>query len=418
VSDPGPDKPAILALAARHVCPGRLRTFEAAGTVPVMGRRLGNHFWDLDGRRLFDCHLNGGVFNLGHRHPEVVAALHAAIEHYDIGNHHLPSGPRAWLAEALVRCAPGSLRYAVFAAGGGEAVDVAIRSARRATGRRRIVSIQGGYHGHTGLAIQAGDVDQARYFLSDAPAGEFAHVPWNDLDALRAALAPGDVAAVLLETIPATLGFPLPAPGYLAGVKALCEAHDALYVADEVQTGLGRTGPLWAVEAHGVAPDVLVTGKGLSGGMYPIAAALLSERAGAWLGDNGWGHVSTFGGAEIGCEVARAVLDVVTRPAVVANARAMALRLGERLAAIQARHPFLAEVRQSGLVIGLRFAHPLGGPLVMASAFEVGLWAFAAGFDRSVLQFKPSLLVDAEACDEATGLLEEAIARCVRKHGL
>jgi acetylornithine/succinyldiaminopimelate/putrescine aminotransferase len=395
-----------------------VRTFEAAGAAPVMGRREGHYFWDLDGRRLFDAHINGGTFNLGHRHPEVVAALREALETYDIGNHHLASGPRAQLAEALARCMPGDLRYAVFAAGGGEAVDVAIRSARKATGRRRIVSIRGGYHGHTGLAINAGDVEQARYFLSEAPAGEFVPVAWNDLDAVREALHGGDVAAVLLETIPATLGFPLPAPGYLAGVKRLCEEHGALYLADEVQTGLGRTGALWAVEGHGVEPDVLITGKGLSGGMYPIAAAVLSERAAGWLVDNGWGHVSTFGGSEIGCVVGLKVLEIVQRPDVVANARAMAARLADHLAAIRERRRFLAEVRQSGLVIGLRFGHPLGGPLMMAAAYEVGLWAFAAGFDRSVLQFKPSLLVDAAATDEAASLLEDAIDLCVRKHGL
>ncbi len=109
------------------------------------------------------------------------------------------------------------------------------------------------------------------------------------------------------------MGFPVPSPGYLAGVRALCDEHGALYVADEVQTGLGRTGALWGVNHFGVVPDLLVTGKGLSGGLYPIAATLLSERAGRWLTEDGWGHVSTFGGAELGCRVARAVLDITAR---------------------------------------------------------------------------------------------------------
>src|SRR5690606_18880106 len=124
-------------------------------------------------------------------------------------------------------------------------------------------------------------------FLSEGAPGEFAHVPFNDLDAMAAALRGDDVAAVVLETIPATLGFPLPADGYLPGVKALCERHGALYVADEVQTGLGRTGRWWGVDHFGVRPDVLVTGKGLSGGIYPIAAALLGERAAGWLQSDG-----------------------------------------------------------------------------------------------------------------------------------
>lgn len=406
------EKKSVVELAARYVCPGRVRTFEQLGRVPVMGRREGNYFWDLDGHRLFDVHINGGTFNLGHRNPEVVATLRDALDRYDIGNHHLASGPRARLAEALAHATPGDLRYSVFASGGGEAVDVAIRTARKATGRRRIVSARGGYHGHTGLAIQAGDVDQARYFLSEGPAEDFVHVPFGDLDAMRAAVGSGDVAAVLLESMPATLGFVLPGPGYLSGVKTLCEEHGALYIADEVQTGLGRTGTLWSVEGYDVEPDLLITGKGLSGGLYPIAAAVLSERVADWLDDNGWGHVSTFGGSELGCEVALKVLEIVQRPEVVANARASAERLERGLGALRERHALLAEVRQNGLVIGLCFAHPMGGLLMMAAGYEVGLWAFAAGFDRSVLQFKPSLLVDAAACDEALGLLEQAVELC------
>jgi acetylornithine/succinyldiaminopimelate/putrescine aminotransferase len=146
-------------------------------------------------------------------------------------------------------------------------------------------------------------------------------VPWNDLDAMAAALSGDDVAAAVLETIPATLGFPPPAPGYLARVKALCTQRGALYIADEVQTGLGRTGTLWAIEQHDVEPDILVTGKGLSGGLYPIAATVLSGRVAGWLDEDGWGHVSTFGGAEVGCRVAQRVLEITTRPATLANVK-------------------------------------------------------------------------------------------------
>ena len=409
-------KDAILEGAARSLCPGRIAAFRALSTVPVMGRREGHYFWDLDGRRLFDVHINGGTFNLGHRHPELVTTLREALETYDIGNHHLPSAERVQLAEALAACTPGDLRFSVFTASGGEAVDVAIKTARRATGRRRIVSLVGSFHGHTGLSQAAGDVENAAFFASDEP-GEFVQVPWGDLDAVREALSSGDVAAVLLETIPATSGFPMPPPGYLSGIKSLCEEHGSLYLADEVQTGLGRTGWLWAVEGHGVEPDVLITGKGLSGGLYPMAAAVLSERVAGWLEERGWGHVSTFGGSELGCCVARKVLEIVQRPGVLENARDCSEILGAGLAEIQERRPFLKEVRRSGLVIGLRFDHPVGGMLMTAAGFESGLWAFFAGFDRRVLQFKPDLLVDPEACGELLGLLDDAIDRCSRSLG-
>jgi len=411
------EKQAVVDLAARYVCPGRVETFKMLGTLPVMGRREGHYFWDLDGRRLFDVHINGGTFNLGHRHPEIVAALHEAADRYDIGNHHFPSGPRARLAEALARLTPGTLRYSVFASSASEANDIAIKTARKATGRRKIVSLIGSYHGHTGLCLAAGDVKNAEYFLSDGPPGKFVQVPFNDLDAMRAALAGNDVAAVLLETIPATYGFPLPAPGYLSGVKTLCEQYGAVFVADEVQTGLGRTGTMWAIEGYGVEPDILVTGKGLSGGMYPMAAAILSERVAGWLGDNGWGHVSTFGGAEIGCHVALKVLEILERPGVIANATAMSDVLGAGLEAIRERHPLLVEIRRNGLVMGLRFDHELGGPMMTAAGYEVGLWAFFAGFQRSVLQFKPGLLINEFECAELLGLVEEAITVCESRLG-
>jgi acetylornithine/succinyldiaminopimelate/putrescine aminotransferase len=407
------EKQRVLELAERHVCPHRVRTFRSLGVDVVIGRREGYRIWDLDGRELLDFHLNGGVFNLGHRNPELVAELRGALDELDIGNHHFASRERAALAEDLARLAPGDLRYAVFASGGGEAVDVALKTARHATKRRRIVSVQAGYHGHTGLALAAGDERAAKMFLSEGPPGEFAHVPFGDLPAMEAALAPGDVAAVVLETIPATYGFPIPPDGYLPGVKALCERHGALYVADEVQTGLGRTGPLWAVEGFGVEPDILVTGKGLSGGLYPIAAAVLSERVAGWLDEDGWGHVSTFGGAELGCRVARRVLAITTRPETRARADALTRRFAEGLGALRARHPdWLLEVRQRGLVIGLRFAHPQGGMLMTRALHAAGVWAMFAGFAPSVLQFKPGLLLDDATAGEALARVADGIARC------
>ena len=407
------DKRRIYELAERYVCPGRMRTFQALGLDLVIGRREGYRIWDIDGRELLDYHLNGGVFNLGHRHPEVIDALRRATETLDIGNHHFPSGARAELAADLARLTPGDLQYSVFASGGGEAIDLAIKTARFATKRRTVVSIQNGYHGHTGLALAAGDEKHAGMFLSEGAPGEFVHVPFNDLDAMRTALSTHAVAAVVMETIPATSGFPMPAAGYLSGVQALCAADGALYVADEVQTGLGRTGRLWGVECFGVEPDILVTGKGLSGGLYPIAATVLSPRVAGWLQEDGWAHVSTFGGAEVGCRVAQTVLAITTRPETVANVHTIATYLGDGLRAVQQRFPdWLVEIRQQGLIFGLRFAHPQGGMLMSKALYECGLWAMFAGYDWSVLQFKAGLLVDRSFCDVTLERFTAGIERC------
>lgn len=389
--------------------PGRVDMFEQWGIPIVIGRRQGYRMWDVDGRELIDVHLNGGTFNLGHRHPEIVRALVEASAEVDIGNHHFPSEVRGELGEALARLTPGDLQYAVFGATGSEAVDVAIRTARKFTGRRKIAAIDMGYHGRVGLAGQAGDDATARYFLSDAPE-EFVKVPFGDLEALDGALAGGEVAAAIIETLPATYGFPVPPADYLRGVQAACARHGALYIADEVQTGLGRTGTLWGVEAFGATPDILVTAKGLGGGVYPISAAVLSKRVAGWLSENAWGHVSTSGGAEIGCRVALKALELSSAPATLDNVRRMSARLHAGLAEIQRRNPFLVEVRRVGLVMGLKVDHPQGALRLTRALYDRGVWAMFAGYDLSVLQFKPGLLIDAPLCDELLEKLEAGLA--------
>jgi hypothetical protein len=145
--------------------------------------------------------------------------------------------------------------------------------------------------------------------------------------------------------------------------------------------------------------------------MYPIAATVMTSRAGQWLHENGWGHVSTFGGAEIGCRVAERVLEITTRPAVAQQVARLIKRVGTRLAELRDRQPYLVEVRQSGLVIGLRVDHPDGAVYLQQELFELGVWAIASGFDQSVLQFKPGLLLDDALIDTVLDRLEVALAR-------
>jgi len=255
----------VMALFAQHVSSGKVRFFQTAGIDFVLGKREGPYLWDLSGeKRLIDCHCNGGVFNLGHRNPDIIAALERGLRELDIGNHHLISEQRAILAETLARLAPDNLTYAVFGVGGGEAMDLAIKVARGATRRPNIISAKGGYHGHTGLALAAGDEKYRAPFGPASPG--FTQVPFNDIPALEQAVDK-HTAAVILETVPATCGMPVASPDYFARVRRLCDRAGALLIADEVQTGLGRTGRLWGIQHFGVAPDIMVIGKGLSGGI-------------------------------------------------------------------------------------------------------------------------------------------------------
>ncbi|MDX6429739.1 MAG: hypothetical protein QOE54_2105 [Streptosporangiaceae bacterium] len=389
--------------------PGKTQFWIDAGVPLVIDRREEYFLYDVSGSRLIDVHLNGGTYNLGHRNPELIATLTAALERYDIGNHHFPSLARTALAEELIRTAPPGLSKVVYSSGGGEAIDIALKTARHTTGKRRIISILKAFHGHTGLAVATGDDRYAKLFLADQPA-EFPHVPFNDLDAMERELRAGDVAAVILETIPATYGFPLPEPGYLEGVKKLCETHDALYIADEVQTGLMRTGELWAISKHGIAPDILVTSKGLSGGIYPIGAVLISERCAGWLTEDGFGHISTFGGAELGCLVALKTLEISLRERTRQNVEVLTRLFGARLREIQAgQDGWLTGIRQNGLVMGLEFGHPEGAKHVMRRLYENGVWAIFSALDPRVLQYKPGILLDPAVAGELLERTETAI---------
>ena len=379
-------KEAVLADSAKYWNPDKVRAWAQRGTPLVIGRRERYHLYDMSGHRLIDLHLNGGTYNLGHRNAEIIAERKEAFDHFDMGNHHFPA-----------------IGHAVLSSGGGEAIDIGLKCARYATKRRKIVSIEKAYHGHTGLALGTADGRYADQFMSAGRPDEFVKVPFNDLAAMEAALAPGDAACVIMETIPATYGFPLPADGYLPAVKALCEKYGSLYVADEVQTGLMRcgSGNLWGITGYGVTPDIIVTSKGLSGGLYPIGAVITNAAGGGWLNEDGWGHISTFGGSELGCVAALKTLEITLRPETIANVDAVAAKLRSGLERIQSSHTFFTGIRQRGVIFGLEFnTHPEGAKIVMRELYAKGIWAIFSQLDPRVLQFKPGLLLTPADCDE------------------
>jgi putrescine aminotransferase len=386
---------------AAHVNPGKVVAFEALGVDLVMGERSGARFRHaFDGRWLYNCHCNGGVFNLGHRNPAVVAAVRAALDELDIGNHHLVSGWRAWLAERLAATTGGLLPGVVFGVAGGEAIDLALKVTRAVTGRTGIVSAVGGYHGHTGLAMAAGDPEYRDPFGPNLPG--FVQVPFDDLDALDAAVD-DTTAAVILESIPATLGMPIPGPGYLAGAQRLCRERGACFVLDEVQTGLGRTGTMWYFQQEGLEPDIVVTGKGLSGGIYPITATLMTSDLHGFFVDHPFVHISTFGGAELGCAAALAVLDAVEAPGFLERVMELGERFETGLAGLG------GELRRRGLFMGLKLPREGDAMLAARAVIDAGVFAVFANNDTSVLQLLPPLTITDDEADDIISIVRSAL---------
>lgn len=403
-------KEEVIEKSIRFWNPDKTRFWQMAGIDLVIDKREGYLLYDMSGRRLIDLHLNGGTYNFGHRHPELVETLKQALDHFDIGNHWFPSVARTALAESLINISPG-MKYTVFAAGGAEAVDIALKCARYATKRRKIVSIVKGYHGHSGLSVATGDERFSKIFLSDQP-DMFVQVPFNDIAAMENALKDNDVAGLIMETIPATYGFPMPKEGYLDACRELARKHGTMYIADEVQTGLMRTGSMWGWQAYGIQPDIMVTAKGLSGGLYPISACLVNERCGEWLNEDGAAHISTTGGAELGCVVGHKVIEMLLRPEVTANVHTVTKFMAAAMKKMMAKHgDIFTGVRQKGVILGLEFNHPEGAVAVSRALYEHGVWAIFSSLDKRVLQWKPGVLLSAELCKEIMERFDAAMPR-------
>lgn len=387
---------------------GKVKFFKKYGMDFVMGSRDGSYIHDIDGaKKLFNLHCNGGVFNLGHRNTELIDILKDSLTDLDIGNHHLMSRERAELAALLANLMPGDLKYTIFGVSGGEAVDLALKVARGYTNRTDIISAIGGYHGHTGLALAAGDAKYREPFKSSIPG--FKQVSFNDLEELKNA-ADNNTAAIILETIPATLGMKIPDKKYIQGVRSICDNHGILLIMDEVQTGLGRTGKLWGFEHFDIIPDIVVIGKGLSGGIYPITATVICEPLESVFHDDPFIHISTFGGSELGCRVAKRVLEISSSPSFLDNVNEMAALFNKGVEKLTENHKgFLIGLRQTGLMMGIEMKDELCGPVLTKTAYDHGLLIVYANNDQSVCQFLPPLTITINEVDIVLKKLDLAL---------
>lgn len=394
-----------------YVSSGKTNFFKSLGLALIPGKREGVRIYDREGRAFINCRSSGGVFNLGHRPQAIIAALKDALDELDIGDHLLLSEWRARLAKKLAALAPGDIRYSTFTPGGGEAIDVAIKLARAYTGRPGVIYATEGYHGHTGFALSA-TTDRFKSKFGPMMPG-FQSVPFGDMDALEDVVNE-TTAAVIFETIPVTGGILLPPPDYYPRVRALCDEFGAQLILDEVQAGLGRTGKLWALSEWNIVPDFMVLGKGLSAAIYPISAAMYRPHIDAHFADEPFVHLSSYGGAELGCVAAAAMLDILTAPGFLDNVNARAQQFADGIAALRARYPALiADVRQRGLMIGIELSDDMYGPALTLALAQRGILANYAGARENTLIIMPPLIINAEEVREVLAALEESLGTFV-----
>ena len=391
-----------------YLSPHKAEAFRALGIAAVQGRREGVRIWDLEGRSLINCRSSGGVFNFGHRPQFAVDALKAALDEHDMGDWLLPSLRRARGAETLARILPGELQYTFFTPSGAEAVEVACKLARGVTGRTGVVCAEHGYHGHVGFSLAMDEDEYSRWFKPLVP--DVVKVPFGDVAAVERAVGE-DTAAVCLETIQATAGIVLPPDDYLERVRAICDERGTLLILDEVQAGLGRTGRVWACEHWHVVPDLLVSGKGLAGGLYPVSACSFGERVEAFFGQDPFFHPSSFGGSELGAVMVEAVASRVGEPAFLDHV----VEIGERFQAgfeelCRCYPETLAGYRAKGLMMALQTRSDEQGIELARQSIENGVLAIFANNRRSALIVMPPLVIRADEADEVLGGLDAALS--------
>lgn len=385
---------------------------------PARGR--GSVIEDLDGNRFLDFSAGIAVNSTGHAHPAVVAAIQAQaadLLHYSASDFYLPI--YAETCERLAATAPFDGPARVYLGNSGaEVVEASIKLARHATGRQHIVAFLGGFHGRTYGAVTL-TASKAKYHagfgpllpgVHHAPFGRVADLAWFD-EVLFDRLVPADeVAAIIVEPIQGEGGYVVPEPGFLAGLRRICDEHGILLIADEVQSGAGRSGRMWAIEHEGIEPDILLTAKGIASGMPlggMIARAPIME---AW---HAGAHGSTYGGNPVACAAALATLDLL-EDGLIANAAVQGDRALTALAHLPDAYPgVVRDIRGRGLMVGIELDTPERAAAVELGCFERGLLVLGAG--KTCVRLSPPLVVTSEQVDTAAAILEDAIATAARR---
>ena len=409
---------------------------------PVLGRYMdrswshgiGHRLYDTAGREYLDFANGIAVTSLGHAHPRVTAAIHAQVDRL-IGPVHAIgfSEPTVELARRLAATFPNPLDSLLFMNSGSEAIDGALKLARRTTGRPGIIAFRGAFHGRTfgATSVTTSNVNYRTGYEPLVPGVYFTPYPSayeHDGDEERATassiavlrsllatvIAPSQVAAILIEPVQGEGGY-TPAPlGFLRELRALCDEHGILLIADEVQSGFARTGEMWSFQHAGIVPDVVVSAKAIANGL-PLSAIIASKEL-----QQRWGrgaHGTTYGGNPVACAAGLAVLETIEAEGLVANARLRGAELSGGLRELMAEFPGIGDVRGPGLMIGVEFVRdrttrePDGAmaEAVAARAADDGLLLLTCGMQHQVIRWIPPLDVSVSEIEEALGTFERAL---------
>lgn len=369
----------------------------------VLTRGLGVHVWDNDGKAYLD--LVGGIATcaLGHSHPRVVEAIKRQADMLTHVSNLYHIEPQIRLARMLVENSP--LDKVFFCNSGAEANEAAIKLARKYAsenmqGQSELITMRDSFHGRTLATVTATGQERFQKGFEPLPSG-FRYVPYNDLPALAAAIDER-TCAVMVEPIQGESGVIVPDPGYLQGIRRLCDEHDVLMILDEVQTGMGRTGTLFACEHEDVVPDLMTLAKALGNG-YPIGALMATDRVAAAFQPGN--HGSTFGGNPMATAAACSVLETILDDGILENCQQVGSYFCERLEDLKKRHVKVLQVRGKGLILAIELNIP--GADVVQRCLELGLLINCTG--GNVLRFVPPLILTKDDVDKAVVILDRVL---------
>ena len=387
--------------------------YAPGSVIPVKGE--GSHVWDQEGKEYIDLAGGIAVTCLGHNHPGLVGALMEQAEKIWHLSNVMTNEPALRLAKTL--CDLTFAERVFFANSGGEANEAAFKLARRyawehfGPEKNEIISFKSSFHGRTLFTVSVGG--QPKYLEGFEPApGGIHHADFNDLESVRKLISKDKTCAVVVEPIQGEGGVMPGDPEFLKGLRQLCDENDALLVFDEVQSGVGRTGHLYAYQMYGVTPDILSTAKGLGGG-FPVAAMLTTEKVAKSLGIGT--HGSTYGGNALACAVAQRVIDTVSQADILKGGGARSERLRKRMMDIGERYGIFSEVRGSGLLLGCVLTEEWKGKAkeFLNAGLNEGVMVLIAG--PNVVRLAPSLIIPEPDIDEALARFEAGVKKVCGK---
>lgn len=393
----------------KYVNPSRARLAKLMGTDDVEWEAEGAVIRTGQGKEFIDCLGGFGTFNVGHRHPKVLEAVARALGRVPISTRVLLCESLGQLAELLAQIAPGDLQYTFPVHNGAAAVEGALKLARAATGRKKIVSTVGGFHGKTFGALSAtGKREYQEPFEPLVPG--FEHIPYGDAAAARAAID-GETAAFIVEPVQGEAGIVVPRNGYLRAIRERCDEVGALLIVDEVQTGLGRTGYMFGCEHDRVAPDLMTLAKALGGGIVPLGAFVGTERAWQPLIQEPYLHTTTVENS-VGFEAAVATIRVLQEEGLVERSAAEGAYFIQELGVLANEFPdVLKEVRGRGLMIGLTFARDGQAGAVMAELLASGVLTAFTLNNPLVMRLEPPLVITRQQIDLVLERIRAALAK-------